>query len=85
MNISIGNKRNKIYLVMTGRIPGKPSTNGLMHCFLKTQGQLHHIYHVEFGMDMEVQFLYTLDITLLPLNLVAKKLDQLSGELEVKS
>jgi len=36
-------------------------------------------------MDMVVQYLSTLDINLLPLNLVAKKLDQLEAELEIIS
>jgi hypothetical protein len=49
------------------------------------QGRLHHIRRGEFGMDMVVQYLSTLDITLLPLDLVAKKLDRLEAELEIIS
>ena len=47
------------------------------------QGWLHHIRRGEFGMDMVVQYLSTLDINLLLLDLVAKKLDRLEAELEI--
>lgn len=49
------------------------------------QGQLHHIRRGEFGMDAVIQYLSALDINLLPLGLVAKKLDQLEAELEIIS
>ena len=49
------------------------------------QGRLHHIRRGEFGMDKVVQYLSTLDINLLPLDLVAKKLDRLEAELEILS
>jgi len=47
------------------------------------QGQLHHICCGEFCMDMVVQYLPALDINALPLDLMAKKLDQLEAELEI--
>jgi hypothetical protein len=47
------------------------------------QGQLHHICHSEFGMDMVVECLSALDINALPLDLVAQKLDWLEAELEI--
>jgi len=43
-------------------------------------GQLHHICHDEFGMDMVVQYLSALDINALPLYSVAKKLDWLEAD-----
>jgi hypothetical protein len=49
------------------------------------QGRLHHIRCGEFGMDKVVQYLSTLDINLLPFDLVAKKLDRLEAELEILS
>ena len=45
-------------------------------------GQLHHICHDEFGMDMVVQYLSALDINALPLDLVAQKLDGLRQNLK---
>ena len=47
------------------------------------QGRLHHFRRGEFGMDMVVQYLSTLDINFLPLDLVAKKFNQLEAELEI--
>jgi hypothetical protein len=49
-------------------------------CHEDGQGQLHHICHGEFSMDMVVQCFSALDINALPLHLVAKKLDQLEAE-----
>jgi len=46
------------------------------------QGQLHHICCAEFHMGMVVQILTALDINALPLDLVAKKLDQLGQNLK---
>jgi hypothetical protein len=49
------------------------------------QDRLHHICRGEFGMDLVVQYLSALDLNLLPLDLGAKKLDQLEAELEILS
>ena len=92
ISIPIGNKRSKIYLVMTGD-EGEDS----WHTFNKRfdalfaedcrdeQDRLHHIRRGEFGMDLVVQYLFALDLNLLPLDLVAKKLDRLEAELEILS
>jgi hypothetical protein len=92
ISIPIGNKRSKIHLVMTGD-EGEDS----WHTFNKRfdalfaedcrdgQDRLHHIRRGEFGMDLVVQYLSTLDLNSLPLDLVAKKLDRLEAELETLS
>jgi hypothetical protein len=92
INIPIGNKRSKIYLVMTsdeGEDTWQTFNKRFDALFAEDchdgQGRLHHIHHGEFGMDKVVQYLSTLDINLLPLDLVAKKLDQLEAELEILS
>ena len=92
INIPIGNKRSKIYLVMTsdeGEDTWQTFNKRFDALFAEDchdgQGQLHHIRCGEFGMDKVVQYLSTLDINLLPLDLVAKKLDQLEAELEILS
>ena len=89
INIPIGNKRSKIYLVMTsdeGEDTWQTFNKWFDALFAEDchdeQRQLHH---GEFGMDKVVQYLSTLDINLLPLDLVAKKLDQLEAELEILS
>ena len=69
MSIPIGNKRSKIHLVMTSN-EEKDSWETFNKQFdaLFTedchdgQGRLHHICCGEFGMDMIVQYLSTLDI-----------------------
>jgi len=92
INVPIGNKRSKIYLVMTSDEGGdtwQTFNKQLDALFAEDcrdgQGWLHHICHGEFGMDKVVQYLSTLDINLLPLDLVAKKLDWLEAELEILS
>ena len=92
INIPISNKRSKIHLVMTGN-EGEDTWQTFNKQFDALfaedchdgQGRLHHIRRGEFGMDMVVQYLSTLDINLLPLDLVAKKLDRLEAELEIIS
>ena len=92
INVPIGNKRSKIYLVMTGD-EGEDTWQTFNKRFdalfaedcHKGQGQLHHIHRGEFGMDKVVQYLSALDINSLPLDLVAKKLDRLEAELEILS
>jgi hypothetical protein len=90
ISIPIGNNRSKIHLVMTGN-EGEDTWQTFNKRFdglfaedcRDGQGQLHHICRGEFGMDMVVQYLSTLDINLLPLDLVAKNLDWLEAELEI--
>lgn len=92
INIPIGNRRSKIHLVMSGN-EGEDTWQTFNKRFdalfaedcRDGQGRLHHIRRGEFGMDMVVQYLSTLDINLLPLDLVAKKLDRLEAELEIIS
>jgi hypothetical protein len=90
INVPIGNKRSKIHLVMTGN--GGEDTwqtfNKWFDAFFvedscNRQGQLHHIHHGEFSMDIIIKYLSTLDVKSLPLDLVVKKLDQLEAELEI--
>src|ERR1700683_1016804 len=92
INIPIGNKRSKIHLVKTsneGEDTWQTFNKWFDALFAEDchdgQGQLHHIHHGEFSMDMVAQYLSTLDINLLPLDLVAKKLDWLEAELEIIS
>ena len=81
ISIPIGNKRSKIHLVMTSN-EGEDSLETFNKQFdalfaencHDVPGWLHHICHGEVGMDMDIQYLSTLDINLLPLDLVAKKI-----------
>ena len=83
ISIPIGNKRSKIHLVMASN-EGEDSWETFNKQFGALlaedchdgQGQLHYIFHGEFGMDMIVQYLSTPDINLLPLDLIGIGLKQ---------